>query len=405
MSSDDRDAMPDVGIVGGSLGGLTAGLLFRELGCRVRIYERSASELQARGAGIAVLRSTWRYPVERLGVPADRFSSSTAVIRFLRADGSIERELDHPYLFSSWNAIYRVLLEGFEQAAPDGYVLGANVVKIADITEAGDRVAVTLASGAVSDHDLVVCADGITSASRSRLLPDIHPQYSGYIAWRGVIPERELSEATYARLQDALSYQILPDSHILVYPIPNVDGAVEPGSRLMNIVWYRNVDEDRLGQVLTDVNGERRAVSVPPGLVAADVVAEMRDFAQANLGPAIAEVVTGIEEPFIQAVYDIDVPQMAFGRTCLIGDAAFAVRPHAAAGTAKAAEDGWVLAEELESANGDVPRALERWQARQLDLGRTLLERTRRIGASSQFTGGFTAGDPQLIFGLYGPGD
>ena len=405
MASDDHDAMPDVGIVGGSLGGLTAGLLLRELGCRVRIYERSASELQARGAGIAVLRSTWRYPVERLGVPADRFSSSTSVIRFLRADGSIERELDHPYLFSSWNAIYRVLLEGFEQAAPDGYVLGANVVEIADIAEAGNRVAVTLASGAVSDHDLVVCADGITSPSRSRLLPDVQPQYSGYIAWRGVIPERELSEATYARLQDALSYQILPNSHILVYPIPNVDGAVEPGSRLMNIVWYRNVDEDRLDQVLTDVHGERRAVSVPPGLVAADVVTEMRDFAQANLGPAIAEVVTGIEEPFIQAVYDIDVPQMAFGRTCLIGDAAFAVRPHAAAGTAKAAEDGWVLAEELESAAGDVPRALERWQARQLHLGRALLERTRRIGASSQFTGGFTAGDPELIFGLYGPGD
>ena len=402
MASDAGDAMPDVGIVGGSLGGLTAGLLLRELGCRVRIYERSASELQARGAGIAVLRSTWRYPVERLGVPADRFSSSTAVIRFLRADGSIEREIDHPYLFSSWNAIYRVLLEGFEQAAPGGYVLGSDVV---DIAEDGDRVAVTLASGAVSDHDLVVCADGITSPSRSRLLPDVQPQYSGYIAWRGVIPERDLSEATYARLHDALTYQILPNSHILVYPIPNVDGAVEPGSRLMNIVWYRNVDQHRLDQMLTDVNGQRRAVSVPPGLVTADVVAEMRDFAEANLGPAIAEVVTGIQEPFIQAVYDIDVPQMAFGRTCLIGDAAFAVRPHAAAGTAKAAEDGWVLAEELASADGDVPRALERWQARQLDLGRALLERTRRIGASSQFTGGFTAGDPQLIFGLYGPGD
>jgi 2,6-dihydroxypyridine 3-monooxygenase len=397
--------MPDVAIVGGSLGGLTAGLLLRELGCRVRIYERSASELQARGAGIAVLRSTWRYPVERLGVPADRFSSSTAMIRFLRADGSIECELDQPYLFSSWNAIYRVLLEGFEQAAPGGYLLGSNVVDIADTAEAGDRVAVTLASGAVSDHDLVICADGITSPSRSRLLPDVQPQYSGYIAWRGVIPERDLSEATYARLHDALTYQILPNSHILVYPIPSVDGAVEPGSRLMNIVWYRNVEHDQLDRVLTDVNGERRAVSVPPGLVAADVIAEMRDFAEANLGPAIAEVVTGIEEPFIQAVYDIDVPQMAFGRTCLIGDAAFAVRPHAAAGTAKAAEDGWVLAEELESANGNVLLALERWQERQLDLGRALLERTRRIGASSQFTGGFTAGDPELIFGLYGPGN
>jgi len=366
--------MPDVAIVGGSLGGLTAGLLLRELGCRVRIYERSASELQARGAGIAVLRSTWRYPVERLGVPAGRFSSSTAMIRFLRADGSIECELDQPYLFSSWNAIYRVLLEGFEQAAPGGYLLGSNVVDIADTAEAGDRVAVTLASGAVSDHDLVICADGITSPSRSRLLPDVQPQYSGYIAWRGVIPERDLSEATYGRLHDALTYQILPNSHILVYPIPSVDGAVEPGSRLMNIVWYRNVEHDQLDRVLTDVNGERRAVSVPPGLVAADVIAEMRDFAEANLGPAIAEVVTGIEEPFIQAVYDIDVPQMAFGRTCLIGDAAFAVRPHAAAGTAKAAEDGWVLAEELESANGNVLLALERWQERQLDLGRALLE-------------------------------
>lgn len=402
MASDAGGAMPDVGIVGGSLGGLTAGLLLRELGCRVRIYERSASELQARGAGIAVLRSTWRYPVERLGVPADRFSSSTAVIRFLRADGSIKCELDHPYLFSSWNAIYRVLLKGFEQAAPGGYMLGSDVV---DIAQDGDRVAVSLASGGVGDHDLCVCADGITSPSRTRLLPDVQSQYSGYIAWRGVIAERELSEATYARLHDALTYQILPNSHILVYPIPNVDGAVEPGSRLMNIVWYRNVDEDRLDQVLTDVNGQRRMVSIPPGLAAADVVAEMRDFAQANLAPAIAEVVTGIEEPFIQSVWDVDVPQMAFGRTCLIGDAAFAVRPHAAAGTAKAAEDGWVLAEELASAGGDVPRALERWQARQLNLGRALLERTRRIGVSSQFTGGFTAGDPQLIFGLYGPGD
>ena len=33
---------------------------------------------------------------------------------------------------------------------------------------------------------------------------------------------------------------------------------------------------------------------------------------------------------------------MAFGRVALIGDAAFAARPHAAAGTAKAAEDAFM---------------------------------------------------------------
>jgi 2-polyprenyl-6-methoxyphenol hydroxylase-like FAD-dependent oxidoreductase len=35
---------------------------------------------------------------------------------------------------------------------------------------------------------------------------------------------------------------------------------------------------------------------------------------------------------------------MVFGRICLIGDAAFAARPPAAAGTVKAAADGWALA-------------------------------------------------------------
>jgi 2,6-dihydroxypyridine 3-monooxygenase len=96
---------------------------------------------------------------------------------------------------------------------------------------------------------------------------------------------------------------------------------------------------------------------------------------------------------------------MAGGRLCLIGDAAFAVRPHAAAGTAKAAEDGWALAEELTVVGADIPAALDAWERRQLKLGQTLLARTREIGDSSQFHGTFRAGDPNLIFGLHGPGN
>lgn len=49
---------------------------------------------------------------------------------------------------------------------------------------------------------------------------------------------------------------------------------------------------------------------------------------------------------------------MAFGRVCLIGDAAFVARPHAAAGTAKAAEDGWQLAQAIQTSPGDVVAAL-----------------------------------------------
>jgi len=145
-------------------------------------------------------------------------------------------------------------------------------------------------------------------------------------------------------------------------------------------------------------------VSLPPGAATDAAVAGMRRAAEQVLAPPIAEVVTSAAEPFVQAVYDIDVPRMALGRACLIGDAAFAVRPHAAAGTAKAAADGWALAEELVAAAGDVPAALAAWERRQLLLGRQLLARTREIGNASQFTGTFHPGDPRLIFGLHEPG-
>ena len=106
----------------------------------------------------------------------------------------------------------------------------------------------------------------------------------------------------------------------------------------------------------------------------------------------------------MQVIFDIEVPRMAFGRVCLIGDAAFAVRPHAAAGTAKAAADAWALGEALVAAGGDVVEALQRWEPVQLALGAQLIARARDIGNRSQFEGTFTPGDPTLIFGLYEPG-
>jgi 2,6-dihydroxypyridine 3-monooxygenase len=392
-------SMPRVAVVGGSLGGLTAALLLKDLGCEVSVYERSHHELEARGAGIAVLEATWRYPVQRLGVPADEFSSKTRYVRFLESDGSITYQEPRAYHLSSWNAVYRVLLHGFGR---ERYHLSSEMTTFVDD---GEHVTVNFADGRTEVVDLLVCADGITSEARQTLLPGVASDYAGYVAWRGVIPESELSAETFDALHESLTYQVMENSHILVYPIPGLAGEVEPGHRLMNIVWYCNVAPDDLEEFLTDVNGEVRTVSVPPGLVNERDIEQMRSRARLLLAPPLAEVVTGIEEPFLQVVYDIEVPRMAFGRVCLIGDAAFACRPHAAAGTAKAAEDGWILAEEMDAANGDVVAALAAWEVRQLALGRSLLARTRDIGARSQFEGTFKAGDPELVFGLYGPGN
>jgi 2,6-dihydroxypyridine 3-monooxygenase len=391
--------MPSVVVIGGSLGGLTAALVLRDAGCDVRVFERSSSALQARGAGIAALDVTLRYLTERGGCRAEDVCSSTGWIRFLRADGSIEHEQRHRYWFSSWNTIYRSLLPLFDA---DRYLLGREAVSF---DQDDDGVSVTLADGSRTRADLLVCADGVGSAARARLTPGVAPEYAGYVAWRGTLPERDASPATRRVLGDAITYQVLDGSHILVYPIPALDGSLLPGDRLINIVWYVNVAAGpELDRLMTGRDGIRRAVSLPPGAASDRAVAGMRRAAGDVLAAPIAEVVTGMAEPFVQAIYDLGVPRMAFGRACLIGDAAFAVRPHAAAGTAKAADDGWALADELTASGGDVPAALAAWERRQLSVGRALLARTRDIGDSSQFSGTFRPGDPKLIFGLHGPG-
>ncbi|MFM9132702.1 MAG: hypothetical protein ACKORY_08315 [Actinomycetota bacterium] len=94
---------------------------------------------------------------------------------------------------------------------------------------------------------------------------------------------------------------------------------------------------------------------------------------------------------------------MVFGRTCLLGDAASLGRPHAAAGTAKAADDAWALADSLGSGD-NLTASLARYERTQLEVGRGLVRRTERIGRRSQFDQDWEPGDPDLIFGLKGPG-
>jgi 2,6-dihydroxypyridine 3-monooxygenase len=196
------------------------------------------------------------------------------------------------------------------------------------------------------------------------------------------------------------------NTHILTYPIPDFEGRIAPEHRRINFVWYRNVEGGpALGDLLTDRAGYKRDVSLGPGAVQERHVASLFEAAEATLPDTVAEVVIGSRDPFVQVVMDVEVDHMAFGRTCLIGDAAFAIRPHAAAGTAKAAEDAWKLAEALRLAEGDVGEALERWEPGQLELGRRVLERARDIGNRSQFLGTYRPGDPYLAFGLYRPGD
>lgn len=392
-----------VAIVGGSLGGLTAACLLRDDGHDVHIYERSPHELEQRGAGIGFLEATYRYLVERANLTLNEVSISTAWIRHLDRNGDVAHALGHEYLFSSWNAVYRQLLNHWDN---DRYHLGQEVVSVGRDGEThGADAAVTFADGRSERFDLVVCADGVGSTLRQQFQPQAVEGYAGYVAWRGMVPEADVPADVSAQLTDAITYYVYANSHILVYPIPGIDGSVEPGDRLINFVWYRNYLEGaEFDDLMTDVDGNRRKLSLPPGSVAPHHDREVRSHAAARLPAVLAAIVEQTDELFVQVVYDIEVERMAFGSTCLLGDAAFAVRPHAAAGTAKAAEDGWALARHLRE-RASVVDAVEAWEPEQLRLGRQLLERTRRIGHRSQVENSWTPGDPEFIFGLHEPGN
>jgi len=386
-------------VVGGSLGGLTAALVLRDLGCQVDVFERSAVELESRGAGIVVLDETVRYFRERTELELDQLTTVTGLLRYLGRDGAVVFEEPRRYRYSSWHTIYRALLGCFGRRR---YHLGK---ELAGFHQQGEHVRVRFADGTAAGYDLLVCADGISSHARAFLQPQARPAYAGYVAWRGTVEERRLSRAVLDLLADSICYQVMPDSHILLYPIPALDGSVVPGRRLANFVWYRNYAAgNELDDLMTDRDGVRRDLALPPGAAREAHLHELRTVAAAQLAPQFAEVVQRTKLPFVQAIFDIEVDQMAFGRVCLIGDAAFALRPHAAAGTAKAAADAWALAEALAATQGDIRVALPRWERHQLAVGRAVLGRTRRNGNKSQFQGAWRPGDPELVFGLYEPG-
>lgn len=391
--------MPRVGVVGGSIGGLTAALVLRDLGCEVDVFERSGAALEARGAGIGLHPATTRYFDESSELDVGRVEIELPWLQFLSGSGERIHHERMNYRFSSWNTIYRGLVRCFDERR---YHLGSEVV---DFSQDARGVDVRLKGGATHALDLLVCADGISSGARAKLLPHAEARYAGYVAWRATVPESGLTPASFDALCDSITYNLLPSGHVLVYPIPGLDGALEPGRRLANLVWYHNYEEgDALEDLMTDRSGRRQTLSLPPGTVRAGHVAWAREFAAAHMAPPVAEIVHKCQEPFVQVIYDIDVARMAFGRVALIGDAAFAVRPHAAAGTAKACADAWALRDALRDANGDPVAALARWEPGQLTLGRQLLERTRDMGDRSQFHRSWVPGDPSLRLGLYGPG-
>ena len=147
--------------------------------------------------------------------------------------------------------------------------------------------------------NLFVAADGAQSETRRHLLPQVLPQYAGYVAWRGTLDEAAAPAMLVRFFDDAFTFcEARSGGHMLVYLIPGVGADARPGKRRLNWVWYVGVHENELPRLLTDRHGNHHHVSLPIGGTPESTVSALRDLAEREIHPVLAELVAATPDPF-----------------------------------------------------------------------------------------------------------
>ncbi|WP_394762670.1 FAD-dependent monooxygenase [Phenylobacterium sp.] len=187
---------PRVAIVGGGIGGLTAGLLLLRQGYPVHVYEQ-ASELGEVGAGLTLskgsqttLREAGVYDAVRAAamlsttIPFLHYRTGEKLAgAYDKADGL----LDTPEVVGRQihRADLQAIIAGAFHQAGGGLSLGHRL-KTIDPRGAGARLG--FENGTSAEADLVIGADGLRSSVRELLLDPSLPVFTGQVAWRFLVP-------------------------------------------------------------------------------------------------------------------------------------------------------------------------------------------------------------------------
>ena len=334
-------------IAGAGIGGLTAALGLLRQGLPVTVLEQ-ATELGEVGAGVQISANGTK-ALARLGVgPALEQVSTEAAGKQVRlwSTGATWKLFDlgaasrtmfgSPYLMAHRADLHQVLVDAVRALDADAIRLGQKVTGVSQ-DEAG--VTVTTASGQAHRGSVLVGADGVHSRVRAAVFGQGQPEFSGIMAWRGVVRAADLPP----HLREPVGVNwVGPGAHVIHYPLRR--------GELVNVVGI--VEKDGWRSESWSEQGSR-----------ADF---LQDFAHWH--EDVQTLIGAIDQPYKWALM-VREPMAAWtsGRVTLLGDACHPTLPFLAQGAVMAIEDGYILARALAQHRGDPHLALQRYEQSRLD--------------------------------------
>ena len=337
--------MRDVLIAGAGLGGLTAALTLIQRGHRVRVFEQAA-ELREVGAGVQIgsngsrllIALGLREAMERVVcVPAGRefrlWSTGQRWRAFDLGESAVQR-FGAPYWMVHRGDFHAVLLDAVRKADPGAIRTGNACV---GFEQDGTQATVLLENGETASGDVLIGSDGVHSRIRQQMFGDGKAEFTGIMAWRGLVPMERLPEH---QRQLVGNNWIGVGGHVVTYPL-------------------------RRGEILNFVAViERDDWRVESWTVPGTTEECLRDLAPWH--EDVKTIARNIDIPFKWALLGRDpLDHFADGRVCVMGDAAHPTLPFLAQGANMALEDAIVVARCLE-AYDDVADALRHYEIARL---------------------------------------
>jgi salicylate hydroxylase len=341
---------PHIAIAGAGIGGLTAALALLRRGFAVTVFEQAPAFAEV-GAGIQLSANGTRclFSLGLEGEIRERASSAAGKEIRLWSTGETWKLFDlgeqsvqrygFPYLMMHRADLHGILATAVERAAPGTVRLGSRVVGHA---ASGDGVAVLHLDGRQeAGFDALVGADGVHSPLRRNLFGDDAPEFTGCMAWRGLIPAAKLPERL---LRPVGTNWVGPGRHVITYPVR--------GGQMLNFVGI--VERADWQMESWNVRGTREECA--------------RDFE--GWHEDVHLMIGAIDEHFKWALMGrAPMQRWGAGAVTLLGDACHPTLPFLAQGAMMAIEDGIVLARCVEASPSDLTAAFSQYEA--LRMGRT----------------------------------